>query len=223
MITFLLVEAEVELMPREIARHPKVVARAKKRRRASEQLLLDQAADHEAMRDLPLGDRRGRPDIAHTCLLLLMDSLLRRRGALRVMMHLRGDLLVRVRDDLRVPRSQAKSYQLFEDLLRQGEVPLGSPLLTLERGVSAREALRREAKGVKVLLDPAGEMARTGDFTALAREHEDVTLVLGAFPRGGYEGLAREDVDMVLRVADEPLSAWSALVPALAGFEDSLI
>ena len=220
-LTLVLAEAALELMPSELRRHPRVVARAKKRRRAPEHLLLDQAVDHEAMAGLVDAARRGRPDIAHVALLLATDTPLHGRGLLRPLVHTRDDALVRMRPDVRLMRSQPKFYTLLEDLLRQGEVPQGDPLLTLERGVTLREALRREARGTTILLDESGPLARTGDFTDLARETEDVTIVLGAFPRGGFEGVEAEDVDLVLRVADEPLTAWSALVPVLAGFEDA--
>ncbi len=217
MITVVLAEAALELMPPELQRHPKVVARAKKRRRAPERLLLDQALDHEAMRGLPGAERRGRPDIAHVCLLLLQDSPLNAAGHLRVLIHTQDDALISVDPSTRIMRNGAKFATLVEDLLRQGEVPLESPLLSLRRGVPLSEALR--GRGLVVALDEGGEPARTAAFEALAREHEDLTLALGAFPRGAWR--APPAADRVLRVADAPLSAWSALVPALAGFEDA--
>lgn len=208
-------------MPRELWRHPKVTARAKKRRREPQHLLFDQAVDHEAMRDFPEGDRRGRPDIAATWLLLVMDSLVARRGQARVLLHTRHDELVRVRADTRVPRSQAKTYQLFEDLLRQGEVPRGSPLLTSERGWPLERVVRELSTGRRVLMDVGGELARTARFAEWARAG-DLTLVTGGFPRGSFRQARPEWFDHVARVADEELTVWSAMVPALAGCEDAL-
>jgi rRNA small subunit pseudouridine methyltransferase Nep1 len=218
LITVLLADAALELMPPELRRHPKVLARAKRRRRDPERLLLDQALDHEAMRGLRDAERRGRPDITHVCLLLLLDSPLNAAGRLRVLVHTQDDALIRVDPATRIMRNGAKFAQLVEDLLRQGEVPAGRPLLTLERGVRLPDAL---PPGPVVLLDEAGTLARTPEFARLARAHPDLTLVLGAFPRGAIREPPR--ADHVLRVADAPLSAWSALVPALAGFEDALL
>lgn len=220
-ITFILAEAEVELMPPELRRDPRVVARAKKRRRAPEHLILDQAVDHEAMAALPGGDRRGRPDIAHFWALLVMDSLVAKRGAARALVHTRNDELVRVRPETRLPRSQAKFYQLVEDLLRQGEVPLRSPLLTVERGRSLASILKEEARGTKLLMDVGGERARGAQFAAWARMG-DVTIVTGGFPRGAFVQADRASFDHVCSVAGEELTVWSAMVPVLAGFEDAL-
>ena len=209
-------------MPRDLQRHPKVVARAKKRRRAPEHLVLDQAFDHEAMRDLSDGDRRGRPDIAHLVVLLAQDSLLAKAGQVRVLVHTRDDALIRVRADTRIMRNQAKFVTLAEDLLRQGEVPREDPLLTLERGRDLESVVREEARGTKVLMDVGGQLLRTRGFTDLFRAG-DLTVVLGGFPRGPFRQAKREWFDRVVRVADEELTVWSALVPVLAGCEDGLL
>lgn len=222
MITLVLAECEVERMPAELHADPRVLSRARRRRRPVDQLLLDQALDHEAMRALPDGARRGRPDIAHFLLLLALDSPLAKRGLLRALLHTRHDELVRFRPDLRLPRNQAKFGQLMEDLLRQGEVPLGAPLMTLEHSRDLRGVLREEARGVRVLLDVGGGRARSAAFAELARAG-DVTLVVGGFPRGSFTQVSGADVDHVLSVAEDELSAWSAFVPALAGFEDALL
>lgn len=219
LITFLLAEAEVELMPPELHDAPGVQARAKRRRRAASHLLLDQAADHAAMKRLDDGERRGRPDIAHVWMLLVLDSLVNRRGLARVLIHTRHDELIRVKPETRIMRNQAKFYTLIEDLLRQGEVPRGAPLLTLERGWPLARVLAEEARGTKVLMDVGGELARSARFAELARAG-DLTLVTGGFPRGSFGQVSPRDVDVVARVADEEITVWSAMVPALAGLED---
>lgn len=220
-ITFVLGECELELVPRELLGAPSVKRRARERRRPPEHLLLDQARDHEALAALPDGDRRGRPDIVHLVTLLVQDSPLAAAGQTRLLWHTRNGELVHVRRDLRPPRAQSKFYQLCEDLLRQGEVPMGKPLLRMERGVSLSEALAREGKGPIVLLAEEGAPARTPTFTALAREHADLTLLVGGFPRGTW----REEPprQAAYRVHHAPLTAASALVPVLAGFEDALL
>lgn len=221
MLTFVLAESELELVPRELHAEPGIASRAKKRRREPGHLVLDQAHDHKAMRRLPEGDRRGRPDLAHFFLLLVQDSLLTARGETRVLVHTRHDELIRVDPATRIMRNQAKFVQLAEDLLRQGQVPLEAPLLRLERGRTLASILERDTSGPRILLDEAGPLARSARFEALARENRDLTLVAGGFPRGAYRQAEPALFDHVLRVADEPLSLWSALVPVLAGFEDA--
>lgn len=219
-LTFILGECALELVPPGLHAAPSVKRRARERRRAPEHLLLDQAVDHKAMQALPDGARRGRPDIVHLLTLLVQDSPLASRKLTRVLWHTQQDALVRVRADLRPPRAQATFYKMCEDLLRQGEVPLGKPLLKLERGRTLADTLAKEAKGPVVLLAQEGARARPADLAALAKEG-DVTFVLGAFAHGDWR--ARPAADHVLRVADGPIAAASALVPVLAGCEDALL
>lgn len=216
MLTFILADAQLELIPPELIAAPSVKRRARERRREPAQLLLDQALDHKAMRDITDGDKRGRPDIVHLALLLLQDSPLEKR----VFIHTRDDALIRVRPDLRPPRSQPKFYQLMEDLLRQGKVPADrTPLMTLETGWQLWKLVVAEAKGPIIMLDETGEKMRTPGFTELARDHEDLTILVGAFPRGEWR--ERPKVDRTVRVGDKPLPLWSALVPVIAGLEDA--
>lgn len=218
MITFILADAQLELIPEKLLTAPSVKRRARERRREASWLLLDQAADHKAMRDLPEGDRRGRPDIVHFALLLLQDSPIEKR----VLIHTRDDALIRVRPDLRPPRSQPKTYQLFEDLLRQGRVPIDrEPLMTLEKDWHLWKVLAAEAKGPVVMLDEDGERARTSTFADLARANADLTIVAGAFPRGAWR--EKPKVDRVVSVSGQPIPLWSALVPVLAGLEDAVL
>lgn len=218
MITFVLADAQLELVPPELQAASSVKRRARERRRAPAELLLDQAVDHRAMRELAEGDRRGRPDIVHFALLLLQDAPWEKR----VLVHTRRDELIRVRPDLRPPRSQQKFYQLCEDLLRQGKVPLDrTPLMTLEPDWHLWKVLAAEAKGPVVLLDEAGVLARSAEFAQMARASPDLTIVVGAFPRGAWR--EKPKVDRVVRVGDKPVPLWNALVPVLAGIEDAAV
>ena len=221
LITFVLAEAELELVPADLRGAPSVLGRSRARRRATEHLLLDQAQDHEAMKRLDDGDRRGRPDIAHMWLLLVLDGLVNKRGQARVLIHTRHDELIRVSAQTRIMRSQPKFYQLLEDLLRQGEVPLGKPLLTLERGRTLASVVA-ECSGTKVLMDVGGESGRADRFRDLA-SRGDLAIVTGGFPRGPFRQAQRAWFDHVIRVADEELTVWSAMVPVLAGVEDAVL
>ena len=219
-LTFVLGECALELVPPALHVAPSVKRRSRERRRAPEHLLLDQALDHEAMAALPDAKRRGRPDIVHLLTLLVQDSPLAQRGLTRLLWHTQEDALVRVRPDLRPPRAQPTFYKLCEDLLRQDEVPMGRPLLTLERGRTLADVLAAEARGPVVLLAEEGRRMRTGDFATLAREHADLTFVVGGFAHGDWR--ARPEADVVASVSASPLTAASALVPVLAGLEDAL-
>lgn len=221
MLTFVFGECALELVPAELHGAPSVKRRSRERRREPGQLLLDQAADHASMKDLPEGKRRGRPDIVHLLTLLVQDSPLAHKRKTHVLWHTKDDALVRLRPDLRPPRAQHTFYKMCEDLLRQGVVPTSAPLLTLERDRTLPDILAKESRGPVILLGEDGDLARSPDFARLARENADITFVLGGFAHGEWR--SRPKADRVVRVADGPIAAASALVPVLAGCEDALL
>ena len=85
MLTLMLAEAEIELMPVELARHPAVIAHARQRRKQPTKILLDSNYHHPAMTNLPEGRRRGRPDITHLFLLTALESIVNKKGQLNIL------------------------------------------------------------------------------------------------------------------------------------------
>ena len=96
MLTLVLAEAEVELMPAELTRHPAVIAYARQRRKQPTQILLDSNYHHSAMTTLPEGRRRGRPDITHLFLLTALESIVNKKGQLNIIVHTRNDMVITI-------------------------------------------------------------------------------------------------------------------------------
>ncbi|MEM4418885.1 MAG: 16S rRNA methyltransferase, partial [Candidatus Nitrosocaldus sp.] len=63
MITLIIAEASLELVPDEIAWHSAVKKHAKRQGREPKEILLDRSYHHTAMLNLKDAYRRGRPDI----------------------------------------------------------------------------------------------------------------------------------------------------------------
>ena len=154
MLNLLFVEASLELVPRQIAHHPSVTRNAKRERKRSDEVLLDRSLHHHAMRSLPEGEKRGRPDILHFCLLEALGSPLNMAGRLRLLAHTVNGELLNFSRELRLPRDCYRFKSLMEQLFAEGRVPPGvePPLITLSKkslGEVKREIApkRHAAKG----------------------------------------------------------------------------
>ncbi|MDG6220885.1 MAG: 16S rRNA methyltransferase, partial [Candidatus Thermoplasmatota archaeon] len=155
MLTLVLADAELELVPEEIARHPSVVKNAQKRGKRPELTLLDSSLHHQALRKIVDGGRRGRPDIAHFFLLLALDSIANSRQEMRVFVHTRNDDVITIDPETRIPRSSNRFFGLVESLFLNGAVPDKiKPLMRLEK-LSLEELLSR-LEGEKICLHPQG-------------------------------------------------------------------
>ena len=96
MLTLLLVDAELELVPPKLTGHQQVVQSAKRVGASPSKMLLDSSLHYAALRHAPDGERRGRPDLVHFFLLTVLESIPNRLGQVRVMVHTRHDDLIRI-------------------------------------------------------------------------------------------------------------------------------
>ncbi|TRM76859.1 16S rRNA methyltransferase, partial [Sulfolobus sp. A20-N-F8] len=74
MVNIILLESAIELVPREIVDHPSVIKNAKRRGKKPEDTLLDISLHYHAMKSLENKYKRGRPDIVHQALLLILTD-----------------------------------------------------------------------------------------------------------------------------------------------------
>ena len=143
MLTLVLADTELERVPADLQRHPAVRASAKKRGVSPSTILLDSSFHHPALRKVPDGERRGRPDIAHIVLVVALDSILNLEGGLRIFIHTRNDEVIQFSPETRIPKNYTRFAGLMEDLFEKGEVPEEKPLLHMDRDVTLAQLLAK--------------------------------------------------------------------------------
>lgn len=182
MLHLVLAEAELELAPGPMRAGGPV---------------LDAYFHRELLDALPDGERRGRPDIVHQALSLCWGSRPYRTGRLRAYVHTRDDIVIEVEPSARVPPNQMEFLMLMGRLLDGGEV----------KGYNARSMTLRSLLG---RLDvPVVAMSPDGEDIPLAsimNEHEDLAVVVGAFPCGDYRGPVYQLADVAVSLGRELLT-----------------
>ena len=155
MLNVLFVEAALEVVPRKISRHPSVTRNAKRDGKNPERVLLDRSLHHRAMLDLPEGEKRGRPDILHFCLLEALGSPLNKAGKLKSMaQNLNGDF-IDFAPELGYPGTATGLTASWSSYFAEKRVPPGGeekPLMTL---------VRRSLKDIKENIKPSRTFALT--------------------------------------------------------------
>lgn len=215
MLTLVLADAELELVPQPLTGHPSVQASAKKRGRSPGSILLDSSLHHPALKRVPEGERRGRPDLVHGFVLLCLDSVLNAEGRLRTIVHTRNDEVIRFAPDTRIPRNYTRFVGLMEDLFQKGAVPEEDPLVVLEKGVSL-ENLLGKLDGTKWGFAEVGEAV---DLPAeLSRVPGDFVAVVGGFPHGTYRSPVSELCDRLVSIYPKPLKAWTVASEILVAY-----
>ncbi len=218
MLTILLVDAELELIPEEMLNDRSIAAQSRKRKKSAGKMLLDSNFMHTAIDRFHPGEsnRRGRPDIIHHFLTMALESILNKRGQLRVWIHTRTDRIIEISPEIRLPKSYNRFVGLVEDLYDKGEIRAGdSTLLKLRNGNVDDLLSLAGAENVKVL-SPTGE--RTEIRSIFEDGQADQTVIMGGFSEGDY----RSDIyslGSAFSIFDEELTIWTVASELIAQYE----
>jgi len=218
MLRLILAESELELVPPSIAGHPAVSKNAKKRGKRPGSVLLDANLHHSAMRGLPEWERRGRPDIVHSFLLLTLDSIANQRGEMEVMVHTRNDEVIYVSSETRLPKGYNRFCGLMESLFQNKVVPdKESPLLKIEN-MQLRELLKRhEISGITVLR-PEKNPVRLNEYMKKIDLSEH-TFVIGGFAVGDFQTDFSEIEHREITISDLLLKVWTVTSEIIVNYE----
>ena len=219
MLHLVIADAELEPVPQEIAGHPAVVNYAKRRGKKPEEVLLDSTYHHAALKKLPEGERRGRPDIVHLCLLNALESIANKEGLLHVYVHTRNNEVIHIKPETRLPRNYNRFVGLMEILFRRGAVPRGLELLRLEKK-SLRELVAEIGPDGVFVMHEAGRFVKPREFGRTLAELENPVVVVGGFPHGDF----RSEIPWEkISIYKEPLVAWAVVNEITVSFEHWVI
>jgi rRNA small subunit pseudouridine methyltransferase Nep1 len=185
LLTLILAEASLEVIPPVLRSNPTIVRQAKKRGLKPSCLLLDVSIHHQLIHGLPDHTRRGRPDIIQITLLSVLGSPLCKENMMQVYVHTRDDYVIEVDSSTRLPRVYNRFTGLMSQLFDAGRVPPSSekPLLKLDKGTLATLIKRLDPTSV-TLFTRMGEPATVEDtIRELSRESKPV-IIVGGFPHG---------------------------------------
>ncbi len=221
-LTLILAESSIELVPREIAHHPAVLNWARRKKKDPRKLILDQNYHYAAMKGLAQDHGRGRPDIAHLCLLLALGAPLNLDGNLRCIVHARGDEAIRVNPKTRLPRNTDRFVALLEQLYDQKQVPTdGIPLLSLENASLPVLISKLDAEIVVALTTQGTPMSMYQVAEKMSQQRNPVLLV-GGFPKGHFSKPTLRLANEAYRIDRRGLEAWTVVARALYDYERAI-
>ena len=221
-LSLVLAESSIELVPKELTHHPSVIRTAQRKKKDPASLILDQTYHHGAILRLgPRGAGRGRADIAHFCLLLALGSPLNSSGKLKCYVHTRDNLIITVDPEARLPRNTDRFTSLLEQLYQEGTVPPGRrPLLSIKPG-TLRD-LFKEISGPVAALTTQGVLKAMEQVAASLATKRDSVLMVGGFPSGHFSKEALSMAETSNRIQKEGLEAWTVVARAIYDYEKAV-
>lgn len=223
MLSLILAESAIELVPNEIAGHPAMIKWAKRKKKDPRQLVLDQSYHHAAILRLgKSGVGRGRPDIAHFSLLIALGSPLNADNQLNCFVHTRDDHVIEIDPLTRLPRNTDRFTALIEQLYQDSVVPSSGPALLKLRKESLKSLLSTINSDKVVALTTLGSPKPMEEVAELLREGKRPVLLVGGFPTGHFSDGTMKLTSGKFRVDRRNLEAWTIVGRAVYDYEKAI-
>ena len=157
-LTIILAECGLELIPKEIRKHPAIQRNLKRDNYSSQ--LLDNALHHSAMVKLKDVGKRGRPDITHSCLLNALGSPLNKSGNLKIYIHTLNNKIFEINPKIKIARNYNRFKGLMAKLLRENEIRIKELLLISQFNGNLRNLVKSFKKKEIVIFSSKGELVK---------------------------------------------------------------
>ncbi len=223
LLTLILAESAIELVPNEIAGHPAVRSSALRKKKDPGRLILDQNYHHAAI--LKLGGHgvgRGRPDIAHLSLLLALGSPLNMEQHLQCYVHTRDDHVITLDSAVRLPRNTDRFVSLLEQLYEESAVPPKGPVLMSLKQQSLKGLIEELSPDSVVALTTRGASKPLGEIAEQLAGQESPVIMIGGFPDGHFSKNALKLATEANRVDKRRLEAWTIVARVAYDFERAI-
>lgn len=184
MINLIIADAEIETIPPDLSRDFNIINLAKRRGKSFDRILLDSNYMHSSIDKHFPGEsnRRGRPDIIHTLLMVVQDSILNRERQVRIMIHTRMNKIITINPETRLPRSYNRFTGLIESLLVKGKIESNGAVLMEICDGTLEDALKMVKSERVIVFSPSGEKKSIDELT----EGSEITYIIGGFSEGDY-------------------------------------
>lgn len=221
MLSLVIAESALELVPKEMHRHNSVTASARRFNKKPSEILLDVSWHFAAMKGIKNEIKRGRPDLVHFSLLEACSIPLYFEDKLNVFVHTIDDKVISVGKNVRLPKSYHRFTGLVEKLYAIKEIKENNNTLLTLQDMSLGELIRKIDPEETIALSSKGVKS---SYQKLAEEIDNNTcLVIGGFSKGQFFDKNKEYFDKTIAVDKNPLEAHIIISRVLYECEKRII
>ncbi len=207
MLTLILAESALELLPKKILGHPAVVSYRKKSGKSTNEILLDRSYHHKAIVNLKDVEKRGRPDIIHMALLEALGAPLNKEGLLQIYVHTIDNRLIKVSSKVRLPKNYNRFISLLEQLYKLGRVPESGETLLSIKEAKLQNIIDRIEPSKVIVFSSAGKPNTLREVCKKISHEEKPLIIIGGFPHGHLTNEILHFADYVFSIDRDILEA----------------
>ena len=205
MLTIILVESSLELIPNQMYNHPSVTSYSKKFKKIPAETLLDNSWHFGAMKGLENEIKRGRPDIIHLTLLSICTTPAFYDNKIKVFVHTINDEIISINNNTRLPKSYHRFQGLMEKLLLTKKIESEDEVL-MELKKSSLSQLILQIKPAQII--GFTTQGKKTTFEKLIEQIEENSCILiGGFQKGHFSKETEKTIKQSFSIHDSSLEA----------------
>ena len=201
MISLILSESALELVPSELKHHPSVVAHAKKLGKYSSEILLDNSWHFAAMKGIKNETKRGRPDLVHFSILEATTIPLYLQNRLNLFVHTIDDKVIHFGKNVHLPKSYHRFEGVIEKLYQEKKIISNNELLLELKDQTFLELISEINPSKIIGFSTEGQLS---SYEKIAAQISDNScIVLGGFQKGHFSDSIQNKITDLYSVGDE--------------------
>jgi rRNA small subunit pseudouridine methyltransferase Nep1 len=223
LLNLVIAETALETIPVEIFQHTSL-RKIRDSGKKPTQILLDRTFHHFAISSSNLKQdyKRARPDILHIVLLNALATPLFKNNQLKVFVHTINNQVIRIGDNLRIPKSYSRYEGLILDLFKNKKIKSkeGYLLLELNDNLSFSDLLNKYIKpDVIIGLSTNGIFKNFEYVSKELFEFKNPCIVIGGFPKGHFSKDIESRLEKKYSISNLSLEAHIVISRLLYEFE----
>lgn len=220
MLSLILAESSLEMIPEEIKSHPSVVSHAHKLGKNSSKILLDNSWHFAAMKGIPNEIKRGRPDLVHFSMLEATSIPLYYENRIKIFVHTINDKVIYLGPNVHIPKSYHRFAGLMEKLFSDGSITTGAHKLLSIQDKSFMQLINEITPSQIIGLSTMG---KPSSFDRIVSNLIDNScIVIGGFQKGHFSNIVQNQLTDLFSAGPMPLESHVVVARILYEYEKTI-
>ena len=220
MLSLILAESSLELVPKEIQSHPSIISHSKKLGKKPAEILLDNSWHFAAMKGIENEIKRGRPDLVHFSLLEASSIPLFFEEKISIYIHTIQDKVIFVGNGVRIPKSYHRFAGLMEKLFAEKVIQVEEKNLLEIKNMSFDDLISHINPERIIGLSTHGVASSCEDVASKLTGNS--CLIVGAFPKGQFSPNVRNKIEYLVNIDKTPLESHIVISRVLYEYEKTI-
>ena len=220
MISLILSESSLELVPPELKHHPSIISHANKLGKQPSEILLDNSWHFAAMKGIENEMKRGRPDLVHFSILEATTIPLYLTNKMKFYVHTLDDKVISFGENVCLPKSYHRFEGVIEKLYKERKIITNDDIL-LEIEDKTFSELLDEINPSKVI--GFSTKGNRSSYEKVAGEVVDNTcIIIGGFQKGHFSNSITNKITDLYSVDDKPFEGHVVVARMLYEYEKTI-